>query len=137
MKDILFFRDCRYDNKLDWESIIYGLLLWILIAAVGLGVFFAVDYLPGHESDAKGVVTDHYFTPAHTSLIVHSNGKNTWTQVIYIPDQWDIGVMVNKYYNMNYSVTKSDWNQLKKGDSVNCTLITGLITGSIYSGHLT
>jgi len=115
----------------DWMNCILGGLMWILIIAIVGGLLWLIDssFLPLKEKE--GVITEHYYVPAHTTTTYVISGKLMIPTTNYIDNSYEITVEIDGLTD-NVCLYQSNWSEIKIGDKIcfNCT--NGRISKTLY-----
>jgi hypothetical protein len=119
----------------DWMGYILGGLMWILtIAIVGGLLWLSVwlidsSFLPLKEKE--GVVTEHYYVPAHTTTTYVMSGKVMIPITNYIDDSYEITVEIDGLTD-NVCLYQSNWSEIKVGDKFCFNYTNGRICKTLY-----
>lgn len=132
IRDALLF---KRDGMLE-RPYLAGTVSWMIVLCLLASSLFLVDYIGGQEKDASGKVDGRIYTPAYVTTIWHSDGKGGgFMQTIYHPEEWRLSVDVNGELHQ-FVCSEDMYNYAKYGSPVKCTLVTGCISGIVYSGIL-
>lgn len=119
----------------DWVDMALGIMMWILMIAmvVGLLWFFVwvIDssFLPLKEKE--GIVTEHYYVPAHTITSFIMVGKVMVPVTNRISASYEITIEIDGLKD-NVSITYESWNETEVGDKVCCKYTNGRLCKTLY-----
>lgn len=119
----------------DWIDYILGGLMWILtITIVGGLLWLSVllinsSFLPLKEKE--GVVTEHYYVPAHTTKTYMMVGKIMMPQTHYHDDSFEITVEIDGLTD-NVCLYQNSWSTIKAGDKFCFKYTNGRIFKTLY-----
>lgn len=122
-------QEARYDGMM----VFMVLILWLVYALVGFGVYYMVDtvgvnpYRDTVQSVSRKYVAGHYI-PVTTTV-----GKTTVTNQVWVDDAWYINIDGGSYRGIvACPVSEERYYQFVRGTFVNASLITGRISGDTY-----
>lgn len=119
----------------DWaERCVASLILTsflALAALLGFGLFTAADSWFIKDQPGIGTVSGKDYMPAYTQVIIHSNGKTTWTQIIYHPESWYVRFAVGARSD-SLSVREREYEAAEKGQLVPVTYRKGRMSDWLY-----
>lgn len=123
------------DSDRDWGDKFFGTILWLLtliIIGVMLWIFgwiFDSSFLPTKQK--QGIVTNHYYVPAHTVHGFHKVGKILSPYTIYIHDSYEVTIEIDGLTD-NVSLKKCYWDKVKIGDNLCCECTNGRLLNTLY-----
>lgn len=132
-----FLKDMLIEPFLDrgWTGYILGVVMWffalIIVGGLLLLSIWLIDstYLPLKEK--QGVVTEHYYIPAHTTTTFIMIGKVMVPQIHYYDDSFEITVEIDGLTD-NVCLYKNSWDETKVGDKFCFKYTNGRICKSLY-----
>ena len=103
--------------------LIVGGLLWLSV--------WLIDSSFLTLKEKEGVVTEHYYVPAHTRTTYVMSGKVIIPITNYINDSYEITVEIDGLTD-NVCLDKSNWNEIKVGDRFCFNYTNGRICKKLY-----
>lgn len=121
----------RYTDWFDRiMSILMATILVFLVVFVGCTAYELADWVGIDRKTQAATIVSTQHSPGYMSLIVHSDGKNTWTTPIWIPDSYRAYVKTPETSEW-VSMGAGDYSQLRNGDVVQASCGIGRLSGKM------
>ena len=135
MKDFLKYMLVEPFTEGGWINYISGTLMWILTTAIVGGFIWLCGWLIDSSflplKEKEGVVTEHYYIPAHTTTTYMMSGKTMIPITNYIDDSYGIIVEIDGLTD-KVCLYQSNWNKIKVGDKICFSYTNGRIYKTLY-----
>lgn len=134
MKSIMYYLFIE-PFSIGWLEIILGSILWvmslIIFGLIAWGTFYLIDYSFLKQQQDKGIVIDQWICPAHNSTSFVMTGKVMIPITTHYNTSWHLDIEINGLKD-DVSVSKSYFDLIDIGDSVNCEYVNGRLSNYIY-----
>lgn len=123
------------DSYNGWPEYLFGAFMWLVTLAIvgGLlwlsGWLFDSSFLPTKQK--QGIVTNHFYIPAHTITNYHHIGKVMVPYTTYIADSYRVTIEIDGLTD-DVSLYKSSWNEITVGDKLCCEYTNGRLLSTLY-----
>ena len=112
-----------------------GTIMWILTTVIVGGFIWLCGWLIDSSflplKEKEGIVTEHYYIPAHTTTTYMMSGKVMIPITNYIDDSYEIIVEIDGLTDKVY-LYQSNWNEIKVGDKFCFSYTNGRICKTLY-----
>lgn len=129
---ISFFSDLLRD---DWIGKILAIIMVAVMAFLlwlaAWGLYVAADSWCLPDQDGVAEVTGRGHHAPWTQVILHHNGKTSWTQIIHHPERWTITLRLNGQIDA-VDVSEATWAEVKTGQAVKVRYRKGRISNDLY-----
>ena len=109
--------------------------MWILTTTIVGGFIWLCGWLIDSSflslKEKEGVVTEHYYIPAHTTTTYMMSGKTMIPITNYIDDRYEIIVEIDGLTD-KVCLYQSNWNKIKVGDKICFSYTNGRICKTLY-----
>ncbi len=135
MKDFLKYMLVEPFTEGGYINYISGTLMWILTTTIVGGFIWLCGWLIDSSflslKEKEGVVTEHYYIPAHTTTTYMMSGKTMIPITNYIDDRYEIIVEIDGLTD-KVCLYQSNWNKIKVGDKICFSYTNGRICKTLY-----
>jgi len=135
MKDFLKYMLIEPFTERGWINYMGGTIMWILTTVIVGGFIWLCGWLIDSSflplKEKEGIVTEHYYIPAHTTTTYMMSGKTMIPITNYIDDRYEIIVEIDGLTD-KVCLYQSNWNKIKVGDKICFSYTNGRIFKTLY-----
>jgi hypothetical protein len=123
------------DRYNDWTDYLFGTFMWLIALSLITGFLWLSGWLIDSSflptKQKQGIVTNHYFVPAHTIHGYHHVGKVLVPYTTYVSERYMVTIKIDGLTD-DVSLYKSFWNKVNVGDKLCCEYTNGRLLSTLY-----